>query len=101
MSSLKNYANLVALPHSVFALPYALVAFLLAHQKGALVESSLALNCQLLLMVFAVVCARTAAMAVNRIVDRDVDAKNPRTKNREIVSGKAVSYTHLTLPTSG
>jgi 4-hydroxybenzoate polyprenyltransferase len=76
----RDFASLVKLSHSVFALPFALLSLLAASggRPGLRV---------LLLVVAAVVTARTAAMAYNRIVDRDIDAKNPRTASREIPRG--------------
>jgi len=58
------YVNFVKLPHTLFALPFALVG-----------------------VVLAFTCARFAAMGFNRIVDREIDARNPRTQRREIPSG--------------
>ncbi len=76
----RTFASLVKLSHSVFALPFALLSLLVATDG----RPSLRL---LLLVVLAVVAARTAAMAYNRLVDRDVDAVNPRTAGREIPRG--------------
>lgn len=80
VSRLATYASLVKLSHSVFALPFALLSLLTA-TGGA---PSLRL---LLLVVLAVVAARTAAMAYNRYADRAIDARNPRTAGREIPRG--------------
>jgi 4-hydroxybenzoate polyprenyltransferase len=76
----RDFAALVKLSHSVFALPFALLA-LLAATDGA---PSWRLGG---LVVLAVVAARTAAMAYNRFADRDIDAGNPRTAGREIPRG--------------
>jgi len=76
----REFASLVKLSHSVFALPFALLSLLCA-TAGAPSFSLLAL------VVLAVVAARTAAMAYNRVVDREIDAKNPRTAGREIPRG--------------
>ncbi len=73
----RDFASLVKLSHSVFALPFALLSLLVA-THGA---PSLRL---LGLCIGAVVAARTAAMAYNRWLDRDIDAQNPRTAGREI-----------------
>ena len=75
------YANFVKLPHTVFALPFALVGVTLATR---LVTPTFA---QLGWVVLAFTAARFAAMGFNRIVDRDVDALNPRTRMRELPSG--------------
>lgn len=86
----RDFASLVKLSHSVFALPFALLS-LLAATAG---RPSLPL---LLLVVAAVVAARTAAMAYNRFADRDIDAANPRTSGREIPSGTVSSQAALWL----
>ena len=80
-SRLVLYANFVKLPHTVFALPFALVGATLATYH---VHPTLA---QLGWVVLAFTAARFAAMGFNRIVDRDVDALNPRTRMRELPSG--------------
>ncbi len=81
MSKLTLTLSLVKFSHSVFALPFALMgAWLAAGGPPA--------NRVLGLIVVAAVAARTAAMAFNRVVDRDIDALNPRTAGREIPSGR-------------
>jgi len=78
---LKTLSELVVLPHSVFALPFALASLLAATGGKPPVR----------ILVWVVVCmvlARTAAMAYNRLVDADMDALNPRTKNRPLPSGR-------------
>ena len=81
-SGIKNYASLVKFAHTVFALPFALVAFLLgepgAHFTWVLLVQILAC------MVFA----RSAAMGFNRWADREIDARNPRTSGRDIPAGR-------------
>lgn len=82
MASVKEYLSLVKFSHTVFALPFALIGFFLAtNQYG--------IDWQIL--VFVILCmvfARSAAMAFNRFLDRDIDLKNPRTANvREIPNG--------------
>lgn len=78
--AVRDYASLVKLSHSVFALPFALLALLVATDG----RPSLRL---LLLVVLAVVAARTSAMAYNRFADRELDAANPRTAGRELPRG--------------
>jgi 4-hydroxybenzoate polyprenyltransferase len=78
-----RYAKLVALPHTIFALPFAVGAAALAWKTTAITFSLTRLG----LIVVAVAAARTAAMAFNRVADRDFDAANPRTKNRELPRG--------------
>ncbi len=83
-SLLARYASLVKLPHTLFALPFAGVGAVLAsyrHPQGATLGAAL-------LIVVAFTAARFAAMAFNRIVDREIDAENPRTRLREIPSGR-------------
>jgi 4-hydroxybenzoate polyprenyltransferase len=76
-----RYANLVKLPHTLFALPFALVGVVLAsYVKAVTVEI-------VVWVTVAFTAARFAAMAFNRIVDRHIDARNPRTAQREIPSG--------------
>ena len=80
-SALARWASFVKLPHTVFALPFALTGVVLASR---VVMPTIG---QVGWVVLAFTAARFAAMAFNRIVDRDVDAKNPRTTLREIPSG--------------
>lgn len=82
--TIKRYAGLVKFSHTVFAMPFALIAFFYAYTS-----SGLAFDVWLLVkIVLCMVFARNAAMGFNRYADRDVDALNPRTKSREIPSGK-------------
>jgi 4-hydroxybenzoate polyprenyltransferase len=75
------YANFVKLPHTVFALPFALVGATLATWRVTPTVADLGW------IVLAFTTARFAGMGFNRIVDRDVDALNPRTRMRELPSG--------------
>jgi 4-hydroxybenzoate polyprenyltransferase len=75
-------ARMVKLSHSLFALPFAAAAVVLVAPSATLSPGRLAL------VAIAVVAARTAAMAMNRIADRRFDAGNPRTKGRELVTGE-------------
>jgi 4-hydroxybenzoate polyprenyltransferase len=75
------YVNFVKLPHTVFALPFALVGVVLASYRAPVSWGKLGW------VVLAFTCARFAAMGFNRIVDREIDARNPRTRQREIPSG--------------
>jgi 4-hydroxybenzoate polyprenyltransferase len=79
--ALLRHANLVRLPHTVFALPFALVGVVLASYIAPITVGSV------LWVVAAFTSARFAAMGFNRIVDREIDARNPRTRSREIPSG--------------
>jgi 4-hydroxybenzoate polyprenyltransferase len=82
-SAVTSFLRLVAIEHSVFALPFAYLAALTAMT----VTTGTVHWAQLLLITVAMVGARTFAMAVNRIVDRAIDARNPRTRGRELVTG--------------
>ncbi|MER7164630.1 menaquinone biosynthesis prenyltransferase MqnP [Micromonospora sp. NPDC000207] len=79
----RAFLNLVAIEHSVFALPFAYLSALTAMQ----VNGGRVRWLDLLLITVAMVGARTFAMAANRILDRRIDARNPRTANRELVTG--------------
>ena len=80
-SLLVRYANFVKLPHTVFALPFALLGVLAAAPASAVTLRTLAL------VVVAFSAARWAAMGFNRIADRAFDARNPRTMRRELPRG--------------
>ena len=80
-SRARLYSRLVYLPHTLFALPFALVGLTLASYERPATWRTLAL------VVVAFTAARFAAMAFNRLVDRRLDAENPRTRNRELPSG--------------
>jgi 4-hydroxybenzoate polyprenyltransferase len=82
--SVKNYFSLVKFSHTVFAMPFAMIGFSLA-VSGEDSEFNIRL---LLLIILCMIFARNAAMGFNRLADRKFDALNPRTKNREIPSGK-------------
>ena len=88
LASLKDISNLVALPHTIFALPFAVSALMLAARKSDLSLSSPVFARTLLLVVFAVAFARASALAFNRLVDIQFDRLNPRTENRELVKGR-------------
>ena len=77
-------ARMVKLSHSLFALPFAAAAVALVAREA----SPKGLFPRLLLVALAVVAARTAAMAANRLADRAIDGKNPRTARRELVTGE-------------
>ncbi|HEX6926180.1 MAG TPA: UbiA-like polyprenyltransferase [Longimicrobiaceae bacterium] len=79
---LVDYSNLVKLPHTVFALPFAVVGAILASYRFPVNLADLGW------ILLAFTSARFAAMGFNRIVDRRVDALNPRTRLREIPAGR-------------
>ena len=82
-NKVRAFLRLVMIEHSVFALPFALIAAFTAMW----LESRTVHWRQLALIVIAMVSARTVAMAANRILDRRFDALNPRTAQRELVTG--------------
>ena len=83
MNGAKKFLRLVVIEHSVFSLPFAYLAALAACFR----VSKSVHWVDLLLVTIAMVSARTFAMAFNRIIDRHLDARNPRTRNRELVTG--------------
>lgn len=80
---MKSYFSLVKFSHTIFAMPFAMTSFFIAVSRQG--EGVRWLT--LLLVVLCMVFARSAAMAFNRYLDRDIDAVNPRTKIREIPAG--------------
>jgi 4-hydroxybenzoate polyprenyltransferase len=86
-SLLVRYVNFVKLPHTLFALPFALLGVLAASLAGASVTIRV-----VALVILAFSAARWAAMGFNRIADRAYDARNPRTRQRELPRG-AISLT--------
>jgi 4-hydroxybenzoate polyprenyltransferase len=80
-SRLTAYANFVKLPHTLFALPFALVGTVLASYERPITIAQVAW------VVLAFTSARFAAMGFNRIADRHIDAQNPRTARRELPAG--------------
>ncbi|GHB23348.1 4-hydroxybenzoate octaprenyltransferase [Streptomyces xanthochromogenes] len=79
----KAFLRLVMIEHSVFALPFAYTAALTAMFQ---LDRNIHWE-RLLLVTVAMVGLRTFAMACNRIIDREIDARNPRTAGRELVTG--------------
>ena len=80
-SLLVRYVNFVKLPHTLFALPFALLGVLAASLSAPVTLRAV------LLVVIAFSAARWAAMGFNRIADRGFDARNPRTMQRELPRG--------------
>src|SRR5918996_1461693 len=77
-----RYANLVRLPHTIFALPFALLGVVVASRQHVVTWRTVGL------VVLAFTCARFVAMGFNRIADRELDSRNPRTQARELVTGR-------------
>jgi 4-hydroxybenzoate polyprenyltransferase len=98
ISSLRIWAEMVKLSHSLFALPFALIATFLAGRN--IDGRGYPYFGQLGLIVVCMVTARSVAMTFNRIVDAEIDARNPRTAIRPLPSGRlsrAAAYTMLGL----
>ena len=83
MSKVKSYLSLIKFSHTIFAMPFAMIGYVLGLKIFNFKFSIL----NFLLVILCMVFARSAAMAFNRYLDRKHDAKNPRTAVREIPSG--------------
>ena len=81
-SKLRHYANLIRLEHTVFALPFAMTALLLANPVLCFPSFQ-----TVLWVTLAMIGGRTYAMGLNRLADAQLDALNPRTALREIPAG--------------
>lgn len=84
ISVIQKWGSFVRFSHTVFALPFALAAMMVAARDNRGWPGWKTF----LLILAAMVCARTCAMAFNRVVDRRFDALNPRTKNRHLPTGQ-------------
>jgi 4-hydroxybenzoate polyprenyltransferase len=80
IATVRTWGRMVKFSHSIFALPFALSGAVLASREHGFTWPQLAW------IVLAMICARNAAMGFNRLVDRELDAMNPRTSGREIPS---------------
>ena len=100
MTSIKNYLSLVKFSHTIFALPFAIIGFFLSIFKSNFYNGQSNVNItvgwgrpvdemilKFFLVLICMITARSAAMAFNRYLDRQWDAKNPRTAIREIPKG--------------
>jgi 4-hydroxybenzoate polyprenyltransferase len=83
----RAFLRLVTIEHSVFALPFAYLAALAAMHASYDGSGGWVRWADLALITVAMVGARTFAMAANRVIDREIDARNPRTMRRELVTG--------------
>ncbi len=81
MSSVSKFLSMIKFEHTIFALPFAYIGMIMGFHDGISVKT-------IVLVTIAMASARSAAMALNRIIDRKIDALNERTKTRELVSGK-------------
>lgn len=91
LDNCRRWGSFIKFSHSIFALPFALVSMLVAATRYGITAQ------QVLLIVAAVVSARTTAMSFNRIVDREIDARNPRTQLRELPQGVVSLQNAITL----
>lgn len=89
---MKKYLSLVTFAHTIFAMPFAFIGFFLAVTTTSARFDWL----KLVLMVLCMVFARNSAMAFNRYLDRNIDAKNPRTQKRDIPAGRITPAAALT-----
>ena len=86
LTRLRLTLEMIKFEHSIFALPFALTGALLALRQGGFVRAGL--GWKFFWIVVAMVAARSAAMAFNRVLDADIDARNPRTKGRQLPTGE-------------
>lgn len=84
-----TYGKMIKFSHTIFALPFALSAVILAQRIQPISFSDVCW------IIIAMVGARSAAMGVNRVADEQFDKKNPRTATREIPSGKISKYSAI------
>ena len=85
LQKIKTYGNLVMFSHTIFSLPFAVISMLIA--ANGMPHFSV-----FLWITVAFLGARTGANAMNRLIDKDIDAKNPRTANRHMPRGIVKSY---------
>ena len=78
----KQVLSFIKIEHTLFSLPFVLMGYFIAIR-----QFDVALGMDLLWILLAAVGARGLAMALNRIIDRDIDAANPRTQGRHLASG--------------
>ncbi|MBS71761.1 MAG: 4-hydroxybenzoate octaprenyltransferase [Thermoplasmata archaeon] len=98
----KEILEFVKIEHTLFSLPFVLIGYILAYNQfmNDLPSSELGwLRIDLVWILVAAIGARGLAMSLNRIIDRDIDAANPRTANRHLVSGSMSLNTAWTLAT--
>jgi len=88
MSDIRSFLELIRFSHTLFALPFALLAACMAYAQ---IEPGSPILCPFLGVLLCMVFARSTAMAFNRLVDRKIDALNPRTESRHLPSGRLSS----------
>ena len=89
ISNIRTYGRLIKFSHTVFALPFALAALLLANMKHPVSFGTI------VLIIIAMASARSAAMGFNRLADYRYDRINPRTVNRPHVTGQVDLFSVL------
>ncbi len=97
---MKKYFSFVKIEHTLFSLPMIYAGMTLgldANRANGIVLSPIDIVLKSLLILGAATGARTVGFAMNRIVDRQIDAKNPRTASRELPSGKMTMAQALTI----
>ncbi len=94
---MKEILSFVKVEHTLFSLPFVFIGYVLAHNQFMHELSSQKFGIDILWILIAAVGARGLAMTLNRIIDRDIDAANPRTENRHLVSGTMSMNTAWTL----
>lgn len=93
ITRLRQWGELVTFSHTIFMMPFAAAAVVLALGQPHVPLTPV----RVLAMIVCMVSARTSAMAFNRWADRDIDAKNPRTKGRPVASGRIAAREALVL----
>ena len=93
----RDILEFIKIEHTLFSLPFVLIGYVLAHNQFMDELSSQKFGVDILWILIAAVGARGLAMTLNRIIDRDIDASNPRTANRHLVSGVMSMTTAWTL----
>ena len=91
MNKLRVFLDMIKFEHTIFALPFAYIGMALAWAQSGMLAAPIdwgTLAWQFVWITVAMASARTAAMAFNRAIDAEIDARNPRTANRPIQAGK-------------
>lgn len=81
--NVKSLMSFIKIEHTLFSLPFVFIGYYIAIE-----QFNLQVSFDLVWILIAAVGARGLAMSLNRIIDRDIDAANPRTKNRHLASGE-------------
>ncbi|MBT5254843.1 MAG: 4-hydroxybenzoate octaprenyltransferase [Euryarchaeota archaeon] len=97
---IKQVASFVKIEHTLFSLPFVLIGYILAYNQfmhDIPATQHGWLNLDLVWILIAAIGARGLAMALNRIIDKDIDAENPRTAERHLASGSMTMNTAWSL----